>query len=80
MADLDCGDDRDSLLHRSKKIMPDEQYNQFDSFDAKWSEAYKEETMLEKFKSRFGEGTAFDLDWGKLLIIALLIYVAVQVS
>ena len=59
----------------------DEQYNQFDSFDARWSEAYKEdETMLEKFKSRFGEGTAYDLDWGKLLIIALLIYVAIQVS
>ena len=58
----------------------DEQYNQFDSFDARWSEAYKEETMLDKFKNKFGEGTAFDLDWGKLLIIALLIYVAIQVS
>ena len=59
----------------------DEQYNQFDSFDAKWSEAYeKEETVIDRFKSRFGEGTAWDLDWGKLLTIALLIYVAVQVS
>jgi hypothetical protein len=59
----------------------EEQYNQFDSFDAKWSEAYeKEESMIDKFKQRFGEGTASDLDWGKLLIIALLIYVAVQVS
>ena len=58
----------------------EEQYNQFDSFDARWSEAYKEENMIDKFKKRFGEGTAFDLDWGKLLIIALLIYVAVQVS
>ena len=58
-----------------------EQYNQFDSFDARWSEAYKEEkTMLDKFKTKFGEGTAYDLDWGKLLILALLIYVAVQVS
>ena len=36
--------------------------------------------MLDKFKTKFGEGTASDLDWGKLLIIALLIYVAVQVS
>jgi len=58
----------------------EEQYNQFDSFDAKRSEAYKEETVIDKFKQKFGEGTASDLDWGKLLIIALLIYVAVQVS
>ena len=36
--------------------------------------------MLDKFKTKFGEGTAYDLDWGKLLIIALLIYVAIQVS
>ncbi len=58
----------------------EEQYNQFDSFDAKRSEAYKEETVIDKFKQKFGEGTASDLDWGKLLTIALLIYVAVQVS
>ena len=32
------------------------------------------------FEERFGEGTAFDLDYGKLLIIALCIYIAVQVS
>ena len=32
------------------------------------------------FEERFGEGTAFDLDYGKLLIIALCIYIATQVS
>ena len=32
------------------------------------------------FEAKFGEGTAFDLDYGKLLIIALCIYIAVQVS
>jgi len=32
------------------------------------------------FEERFGEGTAFDLDYGKILIIALCIYIAVQVS
>lgn len=36
--------------------------------------------MKEQFEKRFGEGTAFDLDYGKLLIIALCIYIAVQVS
>ena len=32
------------------------------------------------FERNFGKGTAFDLDYGKLLIIALCIYIAVQVS
>lgn len=32
------------------------------------------------FERNFGEGTAFDLDYGKLLIIGLCIYIAVQVS
>jgi len=32
------------------------------------------------FEANFGEGTAFNLDYGKLVIIALLIYVAYQVS
>jgi hypothetical protein len=36
--------------------------------------------MKKQFEKRFGEGTAFDLDYGKLLIIALCIYIAVQVS
>ena len=30
--------------------------------------------MFEKFEQMFGEGAAFDLDYGKLLIIGLLIY------
>ena len=30
--------------------------------------------MLGNFEKKFGEGTAFDLDYGKLLIIGLLIY------
>jgi hypothetical protein len=36
--------------------------------------------MKKQFEKRFGEGTVFDLDYGKLLIIALCIYIAVQVS
>ena len=32
------------------------------------------------FERNFGEGTAFDLDYGKLLIIALCIYIAVKVN
>ncbi len=32
------------------------------------------------FEKKFGEGTAFDLDYGKLLIIALCIYIAVKVN
>ena len=30
--------------------------------------------MFENFEQKFVEGTAFDLDYGKLLIIGLLIY------
>ncbi len=42
----------------------------------------KQEKITQKnaFEANFGEGTAFDLDYGKLVIIALLIYVAYQVS
>ena len=29
---------------------------------------------LDMFQKRCGEGTAFDLDYGKLLIIGLLVY------
>lgn len=35
---------------------------------------------LSDFKKKFGEGTDFDLDYGKILIIALVVYIAVQVS
>ena len=32
------------------------------------------------FSKKYGEGTNFDLDYGKLLIIGLCIYIAIQVS
>tara|TARA_B100000029_G_scaffold132709_1_gene126667 strand:+ start:554 stop:667 length:114 start_codon:yes stop_codon:yes gene_type:complete len=35
---------------------------------------------LSQIKEKFGEGTDFDLDYGKLLIIVLCIYISVQVS
>tara|TARA_B100000424_G_scaffold266346_1_gene257341 strand:+ start:366 stop:479 length:114 start_codon:yes stop_codon:yes gene_type:complete len=35
---------------------------------------------LSEIKNKFGEGTDFDLDYGKLLIIALCVYIAIQVS
>jgi hypothetical protein len=35
---------------------------------------------MKEFQKRFGEGTAFDLDYGKLVILALCVYIAVQVS
>ena len=38
------------------------------------------EPQKNAFEKKFGEGTAFDLDYGKLLIIGLCIYIAVQVT
>ena len=38
------------------------------------------ESEKNAFEKKFGEGTAFDLDYGKLLIIALCIYIAIKVS
>jgi len=35
---------------------------------------------MKEFQKRFGEGTVFDLDYGKLVILALCVYIAVQVS
>ena len=35
---------------------------------------------FELWEKKFGEGTDFDLDYGKLFIIALCVYIAVQVS
>ena len=32
--------------------------------------------LLKKFQEKYGEGSAADLDYGKLLIIGLLIYIA----
>ena len=39
-----------------------------------------QETQKNAFEEKFGEGTAFDLDYGKLLIVELCVYIAVQVS
>ena len=42
-----------------------------------------ERTMKMKFsefKKKFGEGTDFDLDYGKLVILGLCIYIAIKVS
>ena len=33
-----------------------------------------------EFRKKYGDGTDFDLDWGKLIILGLCIYIAVQVS
>lgn len=35
---------------------------------------------LNRVKEMIGEGTDWDLDYGKVLIIALSIYIAIQVS
>jgi hypothetical protein len=35
--------------------------------------------MEKDFNKKYGEGTKFDLDYGKLLIIGLCIYIAWQV-
>ena len=42
--------------------------------------AVAEAPQKNAFEEKFGDGTAFDLDYGKLLIIALCVYIAVQVS
>ena len=41
----------------------------------------KENIMkLSDFRKKFGEGTDFDLDYGKLAILFLCIYIAIKVS
>ena len=35
---------------------------------------------LTEFRKKYGEGTDFDLDYGKLVILVLCIYIAIQVS
>ena len=37
-------------------------------------------SVLQFFEERVGEGTAWDLDYGKILILLLVIYIAIQVS
>jgi hypothetical protein len=36
--------------------------------------------IKEKWEKSYGEGTQFDLDYGKLLILGLCIYIAIKVS
>ena len=43
-------------------------------------QAMAKEPRKNAFEEKFGEGTAFDLDYGKLLIIGLCVYIAIQVS
>ena len=38
------------------------------------------EKTINRFREKYGEGTAADLDYGKLIILALCIYIAIQVS
>ena len=40
----------------------------------------RKKMKLSDFRKKFGEGTDFDLDYGKLFIIGLCIYIAIQVS
>ena len=41
---------------------------------------WRKEMKLSEFKKKFGEGTDFDLDYGKLVILFLCIYIAIKVS
>ncbi len=43
-------------------------------------QAMAQEPRKNAFEEKFGEGTSFDLDYGKLLIIFLCVYIAIQVS
>ena len=36
--------------------------------------------IIDMWEKSYGEGTKFDLDYGKLLILFLCIYIAVKVS
>ena len=40
----------------------------------------KRKTIKEMWDNQYGEGTRFDLDYGKLIILALCVYIAIQVS
>ena len=40
----------------------------------------KLKSKADKFIHYFGEGTHWDLDYGKILILLLVIYIAIQVS
>tara|TARA_B100000287_G_scaffold94771_1_gene86906 strand:- start:4440 stop:4559 length:120 start_codon:yes stop_codon:yes gene_type:complete len=36
--------------------------------------------IREAWENAYGEGTKFDLDYGKLIILFLCVYIAIQVS
>ena len=40
----------------------------------------KKKSLKEMWDHQYGEGTRFDLDYGKLIILALCIYIAIKVS
>ena len=40
----------------------------------------KKKSLKELWDMQYGEGTSFDLDYGKLVILFLCVYIAVQVS
>ena len=40
----------------------------------------KKKSLKELWDNQYGEGTRFDLDYGKLIILALCIYIAIKVS
>ena len=37
-------------------------------------------SLKEKWAASYGEGPQFDLDYGKLIILGLCIYIAIKVS
>ena len=37
-------------------------------------------SIKDMWEKSYGEGTKFDLDYGKLIIIGLCVYIAIQVS
>ena len=37
-------------------------------------------SLKEKWAASYGEGTQFDRDYGKLIILGLCIYIAIKVS
>ena len=62
---------------RPKKVQPKTEARKA---EVQLMQAATVEREKNAFERNFGEGTAFDLDYGKLLIIALCIYIAVKVS
>ena len=40
----------------------------------------KKKSLKELWDMQYGEGTSFDLDYGKLVILFLCVYIAIQVS